>query len=180
MWIISQDGFVSAVYKGGKLQLRARDRESLKRLGFGRRRIKTGLGTDYPYRAYTTSEELKAILCRQVDEIDYPNFKSQVHETRGRQFENVLHRVWSDLLALEPANAKQLLAPSSWRRPLPKRKGATRYTTESDWWTEYYTQRLERDTPAPTDEELEQLPDSMHDWTDDQWDAWLAANPSGV
>lgn len=64
MWFISTDGFTSAVFKAGKLQLRARDRESLSRMGFSARRIKTGVGSDYPFRVYTTKRELKRLVCK--------------------------------------------------------------------------------------------------------------------
>lgn len=197
MWIMSEDGFISAVHKDGKLQLRARDRQSLERLGFKGRRIRVGEGTDYPFRAYTTPEELKKIVNRQIDAITYPNFKSRIVVTRGRRFEAALHNVWSAMLAVEPKNVTQLLNESSWR--LPRRRSA-RTSAESDWWTDYID-RLDRDTPEPEPEpELEsddqnltdwtaeraavaledELPDSMMTWTEEQWNEWMSQNPTGV
>lgn len=190
MWIMSEDGFISAVYKEGKLQLRARDRESLERLGFKGNRIRVGEGTDYPFRAYTTPDELKEIVNRQIDAITYPNFKSRIVVTRGRRFESALHNVWSAMLAVEPKNVTQLLSASSWRAP---RGRSSRSSADSDWWDAYLNRRDARDTPEP--EVLESfviedpegvqaledaLPDSMHDWTEEQWNAWMADNPQGV
>lgn len=189
MWIMSEDGFISAVYKDNKLQLRARDRESLERLGFKGRRIKVGEGTDYPFRVYTTRDELKEIVNRQIDAITYPNFKSRIVQTRGRRFEAALHNVWSAMLAVEPKNVVSLLDKRSWR--VPRSRGA-RSSADSDWWDAYLTRRDERDTPEPAEldsfviedpetvQALEDLPDSMHDWTEEQWNAWMTGNPSGV
>jgi hypothetical protein len=193
MWIFSQDGFISAVFKAGKLQLRARDRESLKRMGFTDRRIRTGEGTDYPFRVYTTKRELKRLVCKQIDAIEYPNFKSRIRTTRGRVYENALHGVWSAMLAVEPKDALQLLNNRSWRAPVSKGSRV------ADWWPEYdravngialedrdvpegfsLVDHLSDDELREYDAMLEETPKSLHDMTDEEWEAWLEGRPGGV
>lgn len=150
MWIFSQDGFVSAVEKkSGIISLRARDRESLTRMGFKGKRIKTGEGTDYPFRVETTKAELKVLVCKQIDEIDYPNFKSRLKVSRGQRFESAAHRVWSAMLSVEPRDALTHLTPGSWRRPR-KRKGGSRA-----WdWERDFQSRADRDVPSVLDLDL--------------------------
>lgn len=195
MWVTTQDGFTSAVLKQGKFQLRARDRESLQRMGFKGKRIVTGVGTDYPFRVYLTKREYKRIVCRQIDAIDYSNFKSRVLTSRGRRYSDALHDVWTAMLKVEPKNAKSLLGDFSFRT----------YTTGkrvADWWPEYdaatratdrgaydaYDAWEDRDRDFPghlleegmhviegeddlTDEQLEALAEyeSLHRMTDEQW-----------
>lgn len=168
MWLFTQTGFVSAVHKDGALQLRARDRESLIRLGFKASEIKTGQGTDYPFRAYTDHETFAAIVAKQVAEIDYDNFKNVIKKKRGERFASALNDVWFAMLRVEPKDAISKLNNSSWRRPR-KPKGATVVLEEDRRW---YDDLL----PEPTDADLRDLP--LHMLTDDEWaqlekDGWV-------
>ena len=184
MWIFTQNGFISAVDKGGAIQLRARDRESLQLLGFEKSRIITGQGTDYPFRAMSTRDELKQILAAQVDAINYSNFKDQVKKVRGQRYASALMDVWTAMLRVEPKNVTQLLGKSSWR--LPRR--STKYDPHSRYWDRdaYF---LDRDLPevpdldviAPDDlgemlldsSDLELAGMSIHDMTDEQFERWV-------
>lgn len=206
MWIMSQDGFVSAVYKGGKLQLRARDRESLVRMGFKGRRVKTNSGTDYPFRVYTTHEEFTALVVKQIADIDYSNFKDQAKKTRGDKFARALSNVWTDMLALEPRDVMRYIGSKkkgSWRYPKTSASTlfGTAYKHDSAWWDDYLkalderdADRTDRDNPlldkhwgldddVLSDSQqnlLADLPSSMHDWTEEQWTEWLEQHPEGV
>jgi hypothetical protein len=58
MWVFTTSGFVSAVYKDGAIQVRARDRKSLEPLAkqTGAAIVATPLA-DYPYRIAITNEQ---------------------------------------------------------------------------------------------------------------------------
>lgn len=105
MWIYTPTGFISAVAKrenSTDLTVRARDRQSLDGLveltGVP---ATIGEGTDYPYRVVVSRETFKFWLDRQVDELDYSNFKDEAHRVGGYEYAGVLGRVWTDNLALE-------------------------------------------------------------------------------
>lgn len=172
MWIFTQHGFVSAVEKDGSLQIRSRDRESLKSLGFGRRRIKTGRGTDYPFRVYSTHEELKRILAKQVDEIHYENFKTQAHKVRGKTYASALGSVWTAMLRMEPPNVIRYLG-DSWRKPT-KRSRRSDYPTRSTHgsWANSYSQLGLDELPGEEFDELLPLTHEekrLHEMTDEEW-----------
>ena len=77
MWLFTTSGFVSAVYKDGALQVRARDRKSLQPLATatGATVVATPLA-DYPYRISVTNEQYAAWVNQQALSIDYKNFNS--------------------------------------------------------------------------------------------------------
>jgi hypothetical protein len=103
MWIFTSTGFVSAVQKPGSTELtvRARDHRSLEPLA-----ADTGVDithtpmADYPYRLVVTREGFSAWIVSCVDDLDYPNFKSQVARSRGHAFAHALSDVWSDMHAV--------------------------------------------------------------------------------
>lgn len=102
MWIFTQDGFISAVDNGhvpGKLSVRARDKKSLELLAaLTQQDIKQSVRSDYPYRVYVTKEEFANFLLGHVDELDYPNFKDRVYDTRGAEFAHACGKVWAAML----------------------------------------------------------------------------------
>jgi hypothetical protein len=137
MWIFTPSGFVSAVYKQGQLQIRARDRESLKLL-FPKKKIHTNKGTDYPFRVYSTHDELARVMEAQVRAIHYANFKDEVKKTRGALFAGVLMGVWTTLLRLEPEGATRFIGKGSWRLPRPgKRVKKSKRVYEPEVWDRY-------------------------------------------
>lgn len=105
MWIYTPTGFISAVATlpdGKDLVVRARDRRSLDGLAELTGQVADlGSGSDYPYRLVVTRETLKFWLDRQVEDIDYHNFKNEAKRVSGHEYADVLSRVWYDNLSLE-------------------------------------------------------------------------------
>ena len=96
MWVFTTSGFLSAVFKDGALQVRARDRKSLDALAksTGATITATPLA-DYPYRIAITNEQFASWVNQQALSIAYKNFKSEVADTRGYGFAKPLNKVWS-------------------------------------------------------------------------------------
>ena len=107
MWVFTTSGFVSAVYKDGALQVRARDRKSLEELSkeTAAAIIATPLA-DYPYRIAITNEQFSKWLSQQVMSVDYKNFKSEIADTRGYGFAKPLNQVWSAMHEVEDSKAR--------------------------------------------------------------------------
>ena len=107
MWIFTTTGFVSAVYKDGALQVRARDRRSLTPLAeqTGTKIIATPLA-DYPYRIAITNEQFANWISAAAMAVDYKNFKSEVADTLGYGFAKPLNQVWSAMHEVEDAQAR--------------------------------------------------------------------------
>ncbi len=107
MWVFSTSGFVSAVYKDGALQVRARDRKSLEDLSKETTAaiIATPLA-DYPYRIAITNEQFAAWVSQQALSVAYKNFKSEVADTLGYGFAKPLNKVWSAMHEVEDAKAR--------------------------------------------------------------------------
>jgi hypothetical protein len=107
MWVFTTSGFVSAVYKDGALQVRARDRRSLTPLAkqTGAEIVATPLA-DYPYRIAITNEQFAAWVNQEALSIDYKNFKSEVADTLGYDFARPLNQVWSAMHDVEDAQAR--------------------------------------------------------------------------
>ena len=111
MWIYTPTGFISAVAKRKnptELTVRARDRQSLDGLvELTGTPATIGEGTDYPYRVVVTRETFKFWLSRQVDELDYGNFKDEASRVSGYEYASVLGRIWHDSLSLEDQESAQ-------------------------------------------------------------------------
>ncbi len=107
MWVFTTSGFVSAVYKDGALQVRARDRKSLEALSKETHAgiIATPLA-DYPYRIAITNEQFSKWLSKQAMSVDYKNFKSEIADTRGYGFAKPLNKVWSVMHEVEDSKAR--------------------------------------------------------------------------
>jgi hypothetical protein len=107
MWIFTPTGFVSAVYKEGAMQVRARDKQSLASL-----EAKTGSPVkhtphaDYPYRLSTSISDFANWAFEQALAIDYSNFKSEVADVRGYDFAKPLNKVWSVMHEVEDEGAR--------------------------------------------------------------------------
>lgn len=111
MWIYTPTGFISAVAKRSsptELTVRARDRQSLNGLvELTGAPATIGEGTDYPYRVVVSRETFKFWLSRQVDDLDYGNFKDEAHRVSGYEYASVLGRIWTDSLSLEDQESAQ-------------------------------------------------------------------------
>ena len=107
MWVFTTSGFVSAVYKDGALQVRARDRKSLEALSKETNAAVTATPlADYPYRIAITNEQFSKWLSQQVMSVDYKNFKSEIADTRGYGFAKPLNKVWSVMHEVEDSKAR--------------------------------------------------------------------------
>jgi UDP-3-O-acyl-N-acetylglucosamine deacetylase len=107
MWVFTTTGFLSAVYKDGALQVRARDRKSLEALS--KETAAAIIATpfaDYPYRIAITNEQFSKWLSQEVMSVDYKNFKSEIADTRGYGFAKPLNKVWSVMHEVEDAKAR--------------------------------------------------------------------------
>lgn len=111
MWLFLPSGFYSVVEKrrGNTVTIRARARADLERL---RQQwlpeltpTQVGGGTDYPYRATASREELAAALSRFVAALCYSNFKAEVARELGGARAHLYGEVWSVLHDVERAEA---------------------------------------------------------------------------
>lgn len=105
MWLFTEGGFVSAIrYNNEKdeITVRARDKKSLADIidRTGAEIIKLP-NTDYPYRVIISDAEFGAWVAEQALNIDYPNFKNRVYQTRGKDFAHLLSEVWGVMLEAE-------------------------------------------------------------------------------
>jgi hypothetical protein len=110
MWIFTETGFVSAVANiddDASLVVRSRDRQSLESLAaLDGDQIIVGAGSDYPYRLLCTRTVFTTWLASQVSALDYPNFKSRVHDTRGDTWASALLDVWSAMCDVTDSAAR--------------------------------------------------------------------------
>ncbi len=122
MWTFTQTGFYSAVAydrdrDGLRLPLpagagpddlllvRTRAKSDLlgllEALELPGSRAASSPSADYPWRAVLTRSEWSSFLERETERLDYPNFKSRVMATAGRDRHDAYVRVWAALHALE-------------------------------------------------------------------------------
>lgn len=113
MWVMFEDGFVSAVQDrddASILRVRARDKRSLDvmldKLRLAGQDVDglepvTSAGTDYRWRVIMPRELFGIFLLEVSDEISYPNFKDQVTLTRGKKWHDAFMDVWVAMLAVD-------------------------------------------------------------------------------
>jgi hypothetical protein len=80
MWVLFNDGFVSAVQNPSDrngLVIRARRKEHLENIFPGEPVVVNG-GTDYKYRIKVSKKLFADVLANRANDIDYGNFKSSV------------------------------------------------------------------------------------------------------
>ena len=110
MWIFTETGFLSAVQKDPKssiLTVRARDRESISHLAanYNLKIVRTPMA-DYPYRVEIDKDDFATWISKEVQLIEYGNFKNQVAVARGSKFAKLLGSVWSVMLDAEDEEAR--------------------------------------------------------------------------
>lgn len=120
MWVITTDGFLSAVEHRGdpdKIMVRARVKADLERV-----RAATGLGfrikrsqqwADYAYRTTMSRADWVQVCATLAGEVDYDNFKNAVAARRGKERAGVYMSVWGALLRLQPVKRVKLPSFSS-------------------------------------------------------------------
>lgn len=105
MWVFTQTGFVSAVESDkeeGKLNVRARDRQSLETLadlanvGI----VESPPYRDYEYRVFVTREQFAEWMRLNIEFLDYSNFKNRVWDTLGDTYHDACSDVWSVMLSV--------------------------------------------------------------------------------
>ena len=113
MWLFTQDGFLSIVRHRDDpevLLVRARDRASLEefgaKVGLPAAEIVTLPETDYRYRIVCGDGAVLSFLAQTVRELDYPNFKARVSQTRGPRWHSLLLRIWSATRSLQASEAR--------------------------------------------------------------------------
>lgn len=110
MWLITPFGFFSVVQKNsdikaGTLTIRARLRSDLARLKQqylpSLSHISESSDSDYRFRATATKTEVGQAMAQLVENIDYSNFKSEVHKKQGYYRAQLYGKLWSVLYQLQ-------------------------------------------------------------------------------
>ena len=111
MWLFTETGFISSVrhqQEKGILVARSRDDKSLASLSnFAGLEIQNTGFRDYPYRVHVQEGVFVSWLIKQIENIEYTNFKDRVYETRGHDFADVLMSVWSVMHDVEDHGARK-------------------------------------------------------------------------
>lgn len=132
MWIFTETGFVSAVAHrddNKKMMVRARDKKSLEVLSkLGKTKITTMDNADYPHRIVVSKDLFKKWVDKSIDEASYDNFKNQVAKTRGYDFVQPLHSVWSAMQRVEDVKRSYSVADEVWEDD--------EYYSTRRWWEE--------------------------------------------
>jgi hypothetical protein len=134
MWLFSETGFVSVVRDPkdkNKMVVRARDKESLKPLveEYGVKIVNLK-NRDYPHRVFLTRKQFVDWLVELGDDLNYTNYKNQVHVTRGDEFARPLHKVWGTMLELEHLGKPK---PNYLRGGLGYAYDTPYYADDPDW-----------------------------------------------
>ena len=127
MWVMTRFGFFSTcrahtrgVPHPNLMMMRARKRQHLQALKkaypFIKAGIKSGGGTDYPYRIYITTAHWRRLAELLADDVDYTNFKSAARDTRPNdtQYNEFLHSVWGAGLRLEAPARPPVAVATLW------------------------------------------------------------------
>jgi hypothetical protein len=99
MWVMLNDSFLSIVAHRSKrsmLVIRARRAEDIS-LVFPQARLIEGGGIDYEFRALVKRSVVQRAMAREVERIDYHNFKDSVRDVRRH---DVYLTVWATLMRL--------------------------------------------------------------------------------
>ena len=106
MWLFTTFGFFSIVSKSGDPGITVRSRTRGDQLRLQRHYLHElsapveGKGTDYPWRAYCSAEQLAAAMPRICEQIDYANFKHEVGTMLGSARTSRYAKVWSALAGM--------------------------------------------------------------------------------
>lgn len=107
MWVFTDHGFISAVQHHSMpdtVVVRARDKRSLERISnkYGTDIVQLR-GTDYPHRTYVTREQFAEYMASEAEKVDYTNYKSRLHVTRGDVYYDAATSVWSTMHEVQDA-----------------------------------------------------------------------------
>jgi hypothetical protein len=107
MWLMAKTGFYSIVQKPRekRLTIRARVRNDLIALRQNYlptlSRILELNVSDYRFRAFASRKDFSHAVAKIAMDIDYPNFKEEVHHHQGWERARVYQQVWATLLGLQ-------------------------------------------------------------------------------
>lgn len=113
MWTFTETGFTSAVQNRDNPELlvvRGRDLLSLEPITarFPNLQITSSATSDYPHRIIMTKTEYAQYVVDAITDLNYPNFKNRVYQTRGQKFAHLLSNVWSTMLGAEDQAAQDV------------------------------------------------------------------------
>lgn len=100
MWIFTSDSFLSIVHKDcqpDELLVRARREGDIEAV-FPKAIVQKTVGTDYLYRARVKRDVVAAAMAKQVEQLNYDNFKNSI---RDDQLHSAASRVWSVMAATQ-------------------------------------------------------------------------------
>lgn len=102
MWIMMNDSYFSVVKNRDKkdhLLVRARVEGDIERV-FPKAKVIEGAGTDYKYRASIPKWIVSKIMRKEIEKIDYDNFKDSIPATDDFRHD-VYFEVWTKLMQLQ-------------------------------------------------------------------------------
>ena len=127
MWVLTETGLFSAVAydasppapamqmpvddsRSDPLLVRARVEQDLtdmlEALELPRSRAESTPGADYAWRTLLSREEWLRFLSIEVEGLDYPNFKSRVLQTQGRDRHDAYTRAWSAFRSIQTSGSR--------------------------------------------------------------------------
>ena len=101
MWIVTSDAFLSVVHKDcqpDELLVRARRDGDIQAV-FPKAKVSKTVGSDYLFRARIKRTEVAAVLSKQLQDLQYDNFKNSI---RDDQLHAACNKVWHTMAALQP------------------------------------------------------------------------------
>src|SRR4051812_25080379 len=108
MWVFTTTGYLSLVENQddkSTIIVRARVRGDMNRFREQYLHVPAIItyheNNDYPYRMIVPKGEIAKAVAAAVMDIDYKNFKSEVHEVQGGYRASVYTRIWGVLIDLE-------------------------------------------------------------------------------
>ena len=106
MWLATQHGFFSIVQKpSGQFHVRTRckkDLENLLALTGLTARMHHSKDGDYAWRFVVEHDDVNAIMASLATTIDYPNFKSRIHELPDQKGKLPAYsRLWMQMLSYQ-------------------------------------------------------------------------------
>lgn len=111
MWIFTTQGFISGVQHRADrklLMVRARTRQALEELAdMSELAIEQTPSADYPFRVIVNRETFNSWLAREVEHIDYDNFKNAAHVMGDQRYDDALMNVWSVMYSSEPPDSRK-------------------------------------------------------------------------
>jgi hypothetical protein len=98
MWIFTNKGFISVVEDKkdkNRMLVRARGKGHIDAIFPGAKVLKDA-GTDYQYRTFLPRSEVVRVLAREINGIDYPNYKDSIpqDDASGRKYHKACENVW--------------------------------------------------------------------------------------